>query len=93
FKLGYSLPKIAQERGLKEDTILNHLAQALELGLLRLGDVVELPDTELQQLQTAILSLPSEQQNALKPIYEQFAGQYSYGVLRCVKAALLYQTG
>lgn len=93
FKLGYSLPKIAQERGLKEDTILNHLAQALELGLLRLSDVVELPDTELQQLQTAILSLPSEQQNALKPIYEQFAGQYSYGVLRCVKAALLYQTG
>jgi ATP-dependent DNA helicase RecQ len=32
FKLGYSVPQIAQKRGFKEETIYNHLSQALEQG-------------------------------------------------------------
>jgi ATP-dependent DNA helicase RecQ len=92
FKLGYSVQQIAQKRGYKEDTIYNHLSQALEQGMLVLNDVVELPEQDIKRIQEAILSLPIEQQNALKPVYELFEGQYSYGVLRCVRAALLYQT-
>ncbi len=92
FKLGYSVQQIAQKRGYKEDTIYNHLSQALEQGMLVLKDVVELPEQEIKRIQEAILSLPEEQQNALKPVYELFEGQYSYGVLRCVRAALQYQT-
>jgi ATP-dependent DNA helicase RecQ len=92
FKLGYSVPQIAQKRGFKEETIYNHLSQALEQGILALKDVVELPGQEIKRIEEAILSLPIEQQNALKPVYELFDGQYSYGVLRCVRAALQYQT-
>jgi ATP-dependent DNA helicase RecQ len=92
FKLGYSVQQIAQKRGYKEDTIYSHLSQALEQGMLELNDVVELPEQDIKRIQEAILSLPIEQQNALKPVYELFEGQYSYGVLRCVRAALLYQT-
>jgi ATP-dependent DNA helicase RecQ len=92
FKLGFSVQQIAQKRGYKEETIYNHLSQALEQGLLVLNDVVELPEQEIKRIEEAILSLPSEQQNALKPVYEQFDGQYSYGILRCVRAALQYQT-
>ena len=92
FKLGYSVQQIAQKRGYKEDTIYNHLSQALEQGMLALKDVVELPEQEIKRIEEAILSLPEEQQNALKPVYELFDGQYSYGVLRCVRAALQYQT-
>jgi ATP-dependent DNA helicase RecQ len=92
FKLGYSVQQIAQKRGYKEDTIYNHLSQALEQGMLALNDVVELPEPEIKRIEEAILSLPEEQQNALKPVYELFEGQYSYGVLRCVRAALQYQT-
>ncbi len=92
FKLGFTIQQIAQKRGYKEETIYNHLSQALEQGLLVLRDVVELPDPEIKRIEDAILSLPSEQQNALKPVYELFDGQYSYGVLRCVRASLQYQT-
>ena len=92
FKLGYSVQQIAQKRGYKEDTIYNHLSQALEQGMLALQDVVELPEQDIKRIEEAILSLPEEQQNALKPVYELFDGQYSYGVLRCVRAALQYQT-
>jgi ATP-dependent DNA helicase RecQ len=92
FKLGYSVKQIAQKRELKEETIYNHLSQALEQGMLVLNDVVELPEQEIKRIEEAILSLPKEQQNALKPVYELFDGQYSYGVLRCVRAALQYQT-
>jgi len=92
FKLGFSVQQIAQKRGYKEDTIYNHLSQALEQGMLALNDVVELPEQDIKRIEEAILSLPEEQQNALKPVYELFDGQYSYGVLRCVRAALQYQT-
>jgi ATP-dependent DNA helicase RecQ len=92
FKLGYSVQQIAQKRGYKEDTIYNHLSQALEQGMLIVADVVELPEQDIKRIEEAILSLPEEQQNALKPVYELFDGQYSYGILRCVRAALQYQT-
>jgi ATP-dependent DNA helicase RecQ len=92
FRLGFSVKQIAQKRGLKEDTIYNHLSQALEQGMLRLNDVVELPEQDIKRIEDAILGLPTDQQNALKPVYELFDGQYSYGVLRCVRAALQYQT-
>ena len=92
FKLGFSVQQIAQKRGYKEETIYNHLSQALEQGMLVLNEVVELPEQEIKRIQEALLSLPIEQQNALKPVHELFEGQYSYGVLRCVRAALQYQT-
>jgi len=92
FKLGFTISQISQKRGYKEETIYNHLSQALEQGLLVLRDVVELPEPEIKRIEEAILSLPVEQQNALKPVYELFDGQYSYGVLRCVRASLQYQT-
>ena len=92
FKLGYSVPQLAQKRALKEETIYNHLSQALERGLLLLADVVELPEQDIKRIEEAILNLPKEQQNALKPVYDLFEGQYSYGVLRCVRAAFQRQT-
>jgi ATP-dependent DNA helicase RecQ len=39
-----------------------------------------------------LLNLPEAQQTALKPLYDKFDGQYSYGILRCVRAALQHQT-
>lgn len=92
FKLGYSVDKIARQRGVKEDTVYSHLSQALEQGMLVLADVVELPEREIRRIEEAILNLPEEQKNALKPVYELFDGQYGYGVLRCVRAALQRQT-
>jgi len=93
FKLGYGIKQIAGQRMLKEDTVYNHLSEALEQGMLALKDVVELPEQEIKQIEEAILNLPEEQKNALKPVYELFEGQHNYGVLRCVRAALRHKTG
>ncbi|MFA6163196.1 MAG: DNA helicase RecQ [Methylobacter sp.] len=92
FRLGYSVKQIAQQRELQETTIYGHLAQSLEKGMLVLADVVELPEQEIRLIEDGIINLPEEQKNALKPVYELFDGQYSYGVLRCVRAALQHQS-
>jgi ATP-dependent DNA helicase RecQ len=92
FRLGYTVKQVAEKRALQETTIYGHLAQSLEQGLLELNDVIDLPKQEINQIEAAILNLPEQQKNALKPVYEQFDGHYSYGVLRCVRAALYYQT-
>lgn len=89
FRLGYNIAQIAQKRAFKEETIYNHLSQALEQGLLKLEDVIDLPKQEIKQIEEVLLSLPEEQRNTLKPVYEAFDGQYSYSVLRCVRAAML----
>lgn len=93
YKLGYSVEKIAKTRSIKEDTVYNHFSYALEQGIVQLNEVIELPEREINQIEDAILSLPNAQRNALKPVYELFESQYSYGILRCVRSALQFQTG
>ncbi|MGZ8225866.1 MAG: DNA helicase RecQ [Methylococcaceae bacterium] len=92
FRLGYSVKQIAEKRELQEATIYKHLAHGLMQGLLVLTDVIELSDVEIMPIEEAILGLSEEQKNSLKPVYELFDGAYSYDVLRCVKAALQYET-
>ena len=93
FRLGYKAEQIAGQRGLTVETIYSHLAQALEQGLVELTEAIELPESEIKIIQDGLLRLPDEQKNALKPVFEMFDGQYSYGVLRCVRAALQHQAG
>jgi ATP-dependent DNA helicase RecQ len=61
--------------------------------MLVLVDIVELPEQEISRIEEAIVNLPEDQKNALKPVYELFEGQYNYGILRCIRAALLHKTG
>ncbi|WP_198245084.1 DNA helicase RecQ [methane-oxidizing endosymbiont of Gigantopelta aegis] len=91
FRLGYTAEQIAEQRELKADTIYRHLSVAIEQGQIALSEVVSLPDSEIDKLQDAILSLPDDQNNRLKPVYEQFSGVYSYGILHCVKASLTHE--
>jgi ATP-dependent DNA helicase RecQ len=88
FRLGFNVAQIAERRGFKESTILGHLAHSIEQGALALGDVIDIPDHELRHIEEAILALPNEQKNTLKPVFEAFQGEYDYGLLRCVQASL-----
>lgn len=88
FKLGYSIEQVAQQRGLKADTVYTHLAKGLEAGLVSFADILDLSAEEIAEIEAVLLALPDEQRNALKPAFEQLGGAYSYGVLRCVRAAL-----
>lgn len=91
FRLGFNIPQIAQRRSLQESTIYGHLAQYLEKGQLSLPDIVNLPEHEIRRIEDIIVNLPDDQKNSLKPVYESLDGAYSYGILRCIRAALQYQ--
>lgn len=88
FGLGYSVEQVAQRRGLKEDTVYTHLAKGLEAGSVRFEDILALSAREIADIEAVLLAMPEQQRNALKPVYEQLGGAYSYGLLRCVRAAL-----
>jgi ATP-dependent DNA helicase RecQ len=91
FKLGYDVEKLAQHRELKVETIYTHLSQAIEEGNVSINDVLELTEKEIQQIEDAMINLPEEQKNALKPLFEQFEEVYSYSTLRCVRANFQYK--
>ena len=50
--------------------------------------MLELSEQEINTIQDEILSLPTEQNNTLKPVYDALDEAYAYGVLRCVRAAM-----
>jgi len=88
FKIGYSIEKIAEQRGIKNNTVYAHLTQGIEENVLELKDVIALSSQELQTIQDEILGVPEEQNYALKPVYESLNEAYSYEILRCVKASM-----
>ncbi len=88
FKVGFSVEKIAVQRELKETTIYTHLAKAIEQGVITLSDAVELSLDEIKSIQDELLALPEEQKDSLKPVFEAFNEQYSYGLLACVRASI-----
>ena len=93
FVLGYSVSKVAQQRGLKETTVYGHLAHSIAQGQVAATAVVELPENAIKEIEAVILALPTEQKNALKPVYESFDGSYSYDILRCIRAGLQREIG
>ncbi|MFZ2725151.1 MAG: DNA helicase RecQ [Methylococcaceae bacterium] len=92
FQQGLTIEQIAGQRELKTDTIYTHLSEALEQGIIPLNKVIDLDPAEIKQIEEAFLALPQEQWLSLKLFYEQFAQMYSYGVLRCIRSALIYKT-
>ncbi len=92
FRLGYSVEKIAEQRGLKKSTVFSHLAQNLAMGEVKLNEVVDLSDAEIKTIEECILALPADQKNALKPVYEALDGAFEYDILRCVRASIQHET-
>ena len=88
FKLGLSVVEIAEYRKLQATTIYIHLADGIVKNELMLADVILITNEEISDIQIAIKALPDEFKNTLKPVFEQFNEQYSYEILRCVRAAL-----
>ena len=92
YRLGYSVEKVAKQRSLKTETIYNHLSRGIEEGQVLLADVVNLDEQDVKQIEEAIINLPEDKKNALKPLFEQFEEAYSYTELRCVRANFQYNT-
>lgn len=92
FKSGNTIDQIAKKRELTVETIFTHLSQAIEDKIVKLNEVIDLDEKQVEEIETAIIELPEEQKNALKPVFEQFDAVYNYGVLRCVRASIQHKT-
>ncbi len=79
---------IAHQRELTLASVYNHLAKAIEQGEVKLSSVIDLDDKELKAIRFAF---EQNDDNKLKPVHEALEGEYDYGVLQCVRAALFCQ--
>ncbi|MEH6502574.1 MAG: DNA helicase RecQ [Cycloclasticus sp.] len=85
---GLSVEQIATQRNTKVNTVYGHLADAIEVGLLDVRQVLDLEDGEYQEIVLIIESLEDESKGRIKPIYEALDEEYDYGVIKCVQASL-----
>ena len=83
-----NIERIAQQRTVKPSTIYTHLADAIEVGLLDVHDVTGLSKSEFNEIVFVIESQEDQEKGRLKPVYDELAGEYDYGVLKCVQAAI-----
>ncbi len=88
FRSGLDASAIANQRKLKTTTIYQHLACCIEQGELKLNEVVELEQQEINIIHETLLSM-EDGSRKLKPVYDALDGLYDYDTLRCVQAAVL----
>lgn len=84
FRRGLDANAIAIQRGLKISTIYNHLAQGIARDEVDLAAVLPLPQQQLEAIRFAIEQLDGGKR--LKPVFEALDGEFSYEMLRCVRA-------
>lgn len=87
FRSGMDTTTIASQRKLKPTTIYSHLADCIEQGELKLNDVVELSEQEINIIHEALLNVDTDNRK-LKPVFDALDGMYDYHILRCVQAAV-----
>ncbi len=88
FKQDIPVEQIAQQRDIKVSTVYTHLADAIEVGLLDIHDVVDLDEAQYNEIVFTIESLEDDEKGKLKPIYEALDEEYDYGIIRCVQASI-----
>jgi len=88
YQQGLDIEQIAQQRDVKQSTIYTHLADAIEVGLLDVRDVLELSDAAYNEIVFVLESQEDQEKGRLKPAYDELEGEYDYGVLRCVQSSI-----
>ncbi|MEW4983634.1 MAG: DNA helicase RecQ [Cycloclasticus sp.] len=88
YQEGLSVEAIAKQRDIKDSSVYSHLADAIEAGLLDVREVLELDDSEYQEVVMMIESLEDESKGRIKPIYEALDEEYDYGVIKCVMGSI-----
>lgn len=83
---GNDIDAIASKRDIKLSTVYTHIADAIEAGLLDAKEILQLADSEYDEI-IAALEMNEDEGGRLKPIFDAFEGNYDYGVLKCVQAS------
>jgi ATP-dependent DNA helicase RecQ len=85
---GMSIHAIANARDLKPSTIYEHLAKAVDAGLLDARSALDIDEADYAVLESAIRADPDAHQGRLKPVFESLGQKWDYGILRCVQAGM-----
>jgi len=90
-KQGFKLDEVADKRKLTKSTISSHIEKLMHLGEVTLAEVIELSDEEINRVKELLLEqVPSDADTyPIKPVYEILGGEYSYEVIRCIRANLI----
>jgi len=88
FRSGLNAEAIATQRNIKTTTVYSHLASCIEQGELKLNDVVDLSEQDINIIHETILSV-DDGSRKLKPVYEALDGMFDYYTLRCVQASVV----
>jgi ATP-dependent DNA helicase RecQ len=88
FRSGMNADAIAAKRNIKSTTVYSHLANCIEQGEIKLNEVVDLAEQEINVIHEMLLSI-NDRDRKLKPVYDALEGLYDYNTLRCVQAAVL----
>ncbi len=84
YEQGRSIEEIAEERGLTQSTIVNHLSELIEMG--ENIDVIPLiPEGHHQNIVDAIEQLGD---GALRPLKDFLGDDYSFDEIRLVRAVM-----
>jgi ATP-dependent DNA helicase RecQ len=81
-----SVEAVAGRRGLKPGSVWSHLGQAVALGRLDYRRAVGLPDAEIDCILSTFADFRARGVTALTPVHDALDGNYSYDVLRMVRA-------
>ena len=88
FRSGLDINAVASQRNLKTSTVYSHLADCIEQGEIKLNEVIDLNEQEINIIHETLLSL-DDGNKKLKPVFDALDGMYDYNTLRCVQAAVL----
>ncbi|WP_320008509.1 DNA helicase RecQ [Maridesulfovibrio sp.] len=80
------IDKVAETRGIKSATIYSHLTSCIEAGKVEVSDILDLNSSELECLKDTLAFYKEEGFMQLTPIYNGLFGNYSYEVLRMIRA-------
>jgi ATP-dependent DNA helicase RecQ len=84
FREGKSVHRVAVERGLKQGTVFNHLARAVES-----GEDIDLNRFVDEEGQTEIAAaIDKHGATSLTVVFEELGGRYDYSILRIFRARL-----
>jgi ATP-dependent DNA helicase RecQ len=84
FRQGKTIPEIARERNLTENTVQNHLARFITTGEITLDELV--PPHKVDPIRAAVTKFNSS--GMLSPIKEYLGDDYTYGEIKAVIASM-----
>jgi len=88
YQEGLSVEEIAKKRELAVSTILTHFSEAIDAGLLKASEVLDISDEDIALIENMAESLQTKEEKAFKPLYLALDEKWEYGVLRCVVAGM-----